>query len=182
MNKLNEKQHKIMEYIKKYRWFLPFGIYLILQLLAVGVGKLTNLTLRSIPKLFLFWMAVITSMLLILGISRKILKWGCEKGVKAFPVIKNIWYVILGIVASGVIYIGFAVSAFMYQPEHIVVRNGVRMVASVNSFLQETVYYYEYKNIFFRGSEMIGYEDYGNGSRDPLKDGNREPIQQFFDE
>lgn len=29
------------------------------------------------------------------------------------------------------------------------VQNGVRMVASVNSFLQEQVYYYEYKNLIF---------------------------------
>lgn len=182
MNKLNEKQEKVMVYIKKYWLFLPFGIYLILQFLALGVGKLTNSTLRSIPKLFLFWMAVITFMLLLLGISREVFKWGCRKGLKGFPMIKTIWYVILGIAACGVIYIGFVISAFMYKPEHIVVRNGVRMVASVNSFLQEEVSYYEYKNIFFRGSEIIGYEDYGNGGRDPLEDGNREPVRQYFNE
>ena len=86
------KKEKVMEYLKKYRLFLPFGIYLILQFLALGVGKLTNSTLRSIPKLFLFWMAVITSMLLLLGISREVFKWGCRKGLKGFPMIKAIWY------------------------------------------------------------------------------------------
>ena len=54
-------------------------------------------------------------------------------------------------------------------------QNGVRMVASVNSFLQEQVYYYEYKNLIFRGSEELGYENYGNGGRDPLEDENRDP-------
>lgn len=69
-----------------------------------------------------------------------------------------------------------------YTPEHIVVQNGVRMVASVNSFLQEQVYYYEYKNLIFRGSEELGYENYGNGGRDPLEDENRNPRYKHFKE
>lgn len=70
----------------------------------------------------------------------------------------------------------------LYTPEHIVVQNGVRMVASVNSFLQEQVYYYEYKNLIFRGSEELGYENYGNGGRDPLEDENRDPRYKHFKE
>ena len=69
-----------------------------------------------------------------------------------------------------------------HTPEHIVVQNGVRMVASVNSFLQEQVYYYEYKNLIFRGSEELGYENYGNGGRDPLEDENRDPRYKHFKE
>ncbi|MBT9617839.1 hypothetical protein [Mediterraneibacter faecis] len=56
------------------------------------------------------------------------------------------------------------------------------MVASVNSFLQEQVYYYEYKNLIFRGSEELGYENYGNGGRDPLEDENRDPRYKHFKE
>ena len=62
------------------------------------------------------------------------------------------------------------------------VQNGVRMVASVNSFLQEQVYYYEYKNLIFRGSEELGYENYGIGGRDPLEDENRDPRYKHFKE
>lgn len=176
------KKEKAIEFIKIYRLYLPFGIYLILQLVTAGIGKLTDSALRSIPRLLLFWIAVITSLLLFLAISREFLKWGCKKGLKGFSILKKIWYVILGIVATGIIFVGFMISVFMYKPEHIVVHNGVCMVASVNSFLQEKVSYYEYKNLIFRGSRQIGYEDYGNGGRDPLEDENREPIQQYFDE
>lgn len=54
------------------------------------------------------------------------------------------------------------------------------MVASVYSYLQEMVYYYEYKNIIFQGSEQIGWEDYGNEGGDPFEQG-REPKRWFFE-
>ena len=42
--------------------------------------------------------------------------------------------------------------------------------------------YYEYKNLIFRGSEELGYENYGNGGRDPLEDENRDPRYKHFKE
>ena len=45
------------------------------------------------------------------------------------------------------------------------------MVARVNSFLDEQVDYYQYKNAFFYGKEL-GYEYYGSGGGDPLADTN----------
>ena len=106
-----------------------------------------------------------------LGIEQEFLCLGQEK--------RNGFVVVIGIV---VILIGLFISIFTYTPEHIVVQNGVRMVASVNSFLQEQVYYYEYKNLIFRGSEELGYENYGNGGRDPLEDENRDPRYKHFKE
>lgn len=73
------------------------------------------------------------------------------------------------------------IGSFTYTPEHIVVRNGVRTVACVNSFLQEQVCYYEYKGLLFRGNEELGYEDYRNGGTDPLEDENREPLCEYFE-
>ncbi|MDY5026336.1 MAG: hypothetical protein SPF19_07400 [Oliverpabstia sp.] len=77
--------------------------------------------------------------------------------------------------------IGMLFSMFSYHPEYVVERNGIRMVASVNSYLQEMVYYYEYKNAVFRGSEQIGWEDYGNGGGDPFQQ-EQEPVRWFFEE
>lgn len=65
--------------------------------------------------------------------------------------------------------VGIFISAFMYEPEYVIERDGIRMAANVNSFLQEMVYYYEYKNFLFRGAEQIGWEDYGNGGGDPFE-------------
>ena len=54
------------------------------------------------------------------------------------------------------------------------------MVARVNSFTDETVYYYQYKNPFFYG-EMLGREYYGSGSGDPLaRTPKPKPVNWFF--
>lgn len=176
------KKEKVIEYLKKYRLFLPFGIYLILQFLTLGIEKITFSVLRSIPQILLSWFGILSVLLLLLGLGKMFCEWGCKRQLRTFSIVKKIWYVLVGIFGVGVILIALFFSVFQYRTEHIVVRNGVRMVASVNSFLQETVSYYEYKNVFFRGSEIIGYEDYGNGGRDPLEDGNREPVHQYFNE
>lgn len=117
-----------------------------------------------------------------LGIEQEFFAWGRKRGMRLLSVIKKIWYGFVVVIGIVVILIGLFISIFTYTPEHIVVQNGVRMVASVNSFLQEQVYYYEYKNLIFRGSEELGYENYGNGGRDPLEDENRDPRYKHFKE
>lgn len=64
---------------------------------------------------------------------------------------------------------GFLGFVFSYEPEHIVEKNGKKMVACVNSFLQVNVYYYDYINPFVRGRQLKISEDYGNGGYDPFK-------------
>lgn len=179
---MSKEQEKAREYLKKYRLFLLFGIYLILQLLVLGVEKITHSVLRSVPQMLLSWFGILSALLLLWGLGKMFCEWGYKKQIRAFSIIKRIWYVLVGILGVGVILIGLFFSVFKYRPEHVVEHNGVRMVASVNSFLQEQVSYYEYKNFLFRGSIEIGYEDYGNGGRDPLENENREPIYQHFGE
>lgn len=62
---------------------------------------------------------------------------------------------------SGLILVSTFIMLYSYHPEHIVTRNGIKIVASVHSFLDEQVYYYQYKNWFFYGKEL-DYEDYGS--------------------
>ncbi|MFR9241849.1 MAG: hypothetical protein ACLVKE_14180 [Clostridium baratii] len=66
------------------------------------------------------------------------------------------------------IFIGFILYAFFTDPEHIVEKDGKKMVASVDSFLQVRVEYYDYINPFIRGNKVSIYEDYGRGGYDPF--------------
>ncbi|MBS6043951.1 MAG: hypothetical protein KIA08_14865 [Clostridium baratii] len=78
----------------------------------------------------------------------------------------GIFFIVLGI---GIyIFIGFIFYAFT-EPEHIVEKDGKKMVASVESFLQVRVGYYDYINPFIRGNRIRIYEDYGNGGYDPFE-------------
>lgn len=74
------------------------------------------------------------------------------------------------------------VAAFAYKPEHVVVKHNQKMIAYVNSFLDVTVDYYPYKNVFVCGKESIGHEWYGSGSWDPFEQGETvEPLTSIFD-
>lgn len=76
---------------------------------------------------------------------------------------------ILAIIASG--WYTLIGGAFSCKPEHIVERDGRKMIACVNSFMDVDVDYHEYKNIFAMGSKILISEDYGSGGYDPLEKG-----------
>lgn len=179
---MSKKQESIFSYLKKYKMILPIGCCLLLQMMACCIEEMTDSVLRSVPRILLNWATFFSVILLIFWISHSFYGREDRKELKVFQILKIIWYVVLGIIGAGVIVIGAFFSAFKYRPEHVVESNGIQMVACVNSFLQEQVHYYEYKNVLFRGRKEIGYEDYGNGGRDPLNDSEREPIHQYWDE
>ncbi len=164
---------------KKYWGMIPFIIYLVLKLSLLVIGSLTASSLRSVPKIVLFWFAMLSVLILIFWIGSMFFKWNRIKKFRGSMILKNIFLIIFAFGGFGAMVIGLFINVFTYEPEHIVERNGIRMVASVNSFLQETVYYYEYKNFLFHGKGYIGYEDYGNGGGDPIEAG-REPNAWFF--
>lgn len=58
---------------------------------------------------------------------------------------------------------------FSYRPEHVVIKNDIRLVAYVEGFLHTNVSYYDYKNLFVRSTYLRLYEDYGSGGFDPIK-------------
>lgn len=166
---------------KEYWGIIPFAIVLILQLSVSVIESLTESSLRSVPKMILFWFAILSALVLIFWAGSKPLKWEKIRQFGGFAILKRIFLVIFMFLIIGTICLGMFISAFRYEPEHVVERDGIRMVASVNSFLQEMVYYYEYKNVLFHGAKQIGWEDYGNGGGDPLEDG-AEPNRWFFED
>lgn len=176
------KAGNVLQIYEKAVVIFAVGFFLFLQLIIWGIEELTDSTLRSLPHIFLMWFGILSSLLLIWELSKSFFAWGRKRGMRLLSVIKKIWYGFVVVIGIVVILIGLFISIFTYTPEHIVVQNGVRMVASVNSFLQEQVYYYEYKNLIFQGSEELGYENYGNGGRDPLEDENRDPRYKHFKE
>ena len=67
---------------------------------------------------------------------------------------------------------------FSMKPEHVMDRDGIKMVAVVNSFLQVTVGYHVYQNFLTMGKDIVIYEDYGNGGYDPFEKGrDAQPLR-----
>lgn len=154
--------------MKKYREILPLGSCLGIWMAVKLVETLTHTALRGIPRMLLFWGILLSALFLVWKGAGRVLKNG-------------VWKVFLGMVGACVICLGILCSIIRYEPEHVVEKNGVKTVACVRSFLQETVSYYEYKNVLFRGDVEIGYEDYGNGGRDPLEEEGRKPVRRYFE-
>ena len=166
---------------KKYWGIFPLVVFLVLQLSILVIGCLTESSLRSIPELVLFWFGILSVLVFTFWLGCMLFNWNRIRKLKGFMVLRGVFLAVFILLLIGTMYLGMIISAFKYRPEHIVERNWILMVASVNSFLQKMVYYYEYKNLLFHGTEQIGWEDYGNGSGDPLERGEA-PGRWFFED
>ena len=164
---------------KKYLGALPFVIFLVLRFVVSLIEGFTETELRSVPKMVLLWGGIFSGLLSMFWMGSIFFKWNPIKKWKGAIVLKGILLLVSICISLGVMGAGMFFSAFEYETEYVIERNGIHMVASVDSFLQEIVDYYEYKNAVFRGAEQIGWEDYGNGGGDPFKEG-REPDRWFF--
>ena len=144
----------------------PYGIFI-----TVYLQLNTNVMLRSVPAQLLYWGIVLAVLLLLiwgLWLLFKVAQRYKSKIFFAFFVILSVVLFVGSIVA---LYMAAFVSAFTYNPEHVVERYGIKMVASVNSFLDINVEYYEYKNFMFHGTKKLGHEWYGSGGYDPFENG-----------
>lgn len=117
---------------------------------------------------YLQWIKNITLIIgivgIIVGAIQMILKTE-NKTVKIIIITVLIIISIIGIILGQLIAFIY-ISVFV--PEHIVIKDGQKMVAYVYSFLDVRVEYYEYKNIFIRGNNVIYEEYYGSGGYDPF--------------
>lgn len=70
----------------------------------------------------------------------------------------------------GMLKIGLLGLVFSHSPEYVVERDGQKMLAVVNSFLDVNVDYHMYKNAFFMGKDLCISEYYGSGGYDPFEE------------
>lgn len=152
----------------KFVWgCVPVIFFLICVASVVIVQETTGDTLRIVPRNVLMCIGGGSLGIFLLWGNIKYTAFSKRLGKSVFHIaeiiIKIFSISIFLIFVFGILF----VMGYTHQPEHVVTRNGIKMVASVHSFLDECVYYYQYKNPFFYGKEL-GYEYYGNGGGDPL--------------
>ena len=85
--------------------------------------------------------------------------------------------IVIAMLPYGVLFFALA-----FGRQHVVHKDGHKLLAHVAGTLQDTwVYYYDYKNPFVHGKRLRLYEYYGSGSFDPFSSrdrGNRE-VKQY---
>ena len=104
--------------------------------------------------------------------------------------IRKIKYKILKVIITFIfillVILSLLILAFLFifghQPEHIINKDNNKYVAYVNAFLNVDVTYYDYINIFVRGSKPQISEGYGNGAYDPFVGEHKgtEPISTYY--
>lgn len=146
--------------------------YTILYLLAFVI---INIILNAFDMNYREWIYFLSLILIGVGFITGIIQLLCRIRKKNLKIIAIILFIIVLIPCLFYTYI-FVI--FAYQPEHIVMRDGKKMVAYVNGFMDTYVEYYDYKNFFIVGNKLKIKEYYGNGGFDPIenKHGQNYPI------
>ncbi len=165
---------------KKIKFMISMLIIVLSMLFIHSFGmmvlKRNNLAFRPWVITVMFVVGVIAGILFLIStilILMKVIDFPCKTRfknlAKKFLCALGVIMCIGGIVMSGLL--GFFTFAFSYEPEHIVERDGKKMIGCVDSFMQVYVNYHEYKNVFIMGNKSLIIEDYGNGGYDPLEEG-----------
>lgn len=146
---------------------IPATFVLLCIIIIVTVNLISGDTLRIVPLTVLIIVGVISFGLLLLWANIKYMKHFQKADTNSSRMLGTIIKFLSLIVFSVSCVICFFFLIFGYTPEHIVIKNDIKMIAKVRSFLEEQVDYHQYKNPFFYG-KWLGHENYGNGSGDPL--------------
>ena len=170
-----------MKKIIKAVWgYLPLILFIICTFCVTIIQKTFDITLRVIPCYILNIMGMVSFGIFLFWLSRQVDKLKEKRKndkVKSLigimqGFIKSIFFVVLIVSLLGL--------AIFYQPEYIISKYDMKMVACVRSFLDQNVYYYEYINPLFYGKEL-GYEYFGSGGSNPmLQIPKPEPIRWIF--
>ncbi|MDQ0150026.1 hypothetical protein ACFO6R_08415 [Eubacterium multiforme] len=157
--------------------FLIIIVYKILEYI-LKLNKLVLLNWVNFIFVSIFTILVFSILIQIIIFLYKIMRKSNDKTSTRILCKIGISLIVLSI---GIyIFIGFVLYAFT-DPEHIVEKDGKKMVAVVDSFLQVKVEYYDYINPFVRDNKLRIYEDYGNGGYDPFDSKEYDPYDSKID-
>ena len=174
------------------------GIKFSLCILGVGIGiSLLGWGLVSILKhyglMFRAWVGITAAVIMVLlGIAlscgiiytlRKLYSMPVKEPRANIvrKIMSAIGIVVVSLGAGALVIFMLLMWVFAYQPEHVVEKYEQKMVAYVNSFLDISVSYHEYKNFLVCGYKEIGWEWYGAGCSDPFEqDSTPEPINYMY--
>lgn len=156
---------------------------LMYTIIYICIFIIINLILNVFNMNYREWIYFLSLILISIGFVIGIIQLLWKIKNKIVKIIAIILFIIVLIPCALYTYI-FCI--FAYQPEHIVMRDGKKMVAYVNGFMDTYVEYYDYKNFFTVGNKIKIKEYYGDGGFDPIKNkyGYSYPVisTDYYDE
>lgn len=144
-----------------------FDKMILIVIIYIVLFVIIHEALRNFSLYFREWVYIFSVIFVVIGFSIGIYYKISKLQSKKKKIILDILYTIILIVLLGNPITIFLV-VFSYQPEHVIERDNKKYVAYVTAFLDTTVHYYEYKNLFVFGN-LVMDEYYGKGGFDPIK-------------
>ena len=161
--------------LKKFAGAIPFASVVLCSLVVAMIEGITGDTFRSTPRIILMCLGLCSFGIFLFWLNTR------KKIIELKPIFLT-WAIrfVSILLFFFVALIDIFIIGFFSNPEHIVTINNTKMVASVSSFLDVYVDYYQYKNILFYGKEL-GHEYYGSGGYDPFEESEKpDPVYSTF--
>ena len=153
------------------RWrLLLLVVFLVCYGLCALLFLVAKLQLRFCPRLCLLLLGAVT---MLVWARRCKTLMGSTRGPRWEAARFGRVLCTLGAVLAVLVSLGVGL---VRTPEHILVKDGMKMLVRVHSFLEIDVDYYEYKNAIFFGRKC-GNAWYGSGGNDPFHDG----VNDFYE-
>lgn len=169
-----------MTKLKSFWGCVPLAFFFLCIAFVAVVQTVTGDTLRTVPQNILICFGTGSFGILMLWGNMRFDLQRKGTGQRIFCMLSMLIKMLSVFAFALLSFFSIFIMGFSYKPEHIVTKNGIKMIARATSFSDEQVYYYQYRNIFFYGKQL-GYEYYGSGSRDPLAQTPlSEPVQWIF--
>lgn len=134
--------------VDRFWGLLPFLIFLFCIVFVRLVETTTENRLRILPRNLLICFGMISIGILLLWLNTR-------KTISVHRIFSFALKIVSIFLIAAVTLTGLFIMGFSHCPEHIVTKNGIKMVASVHSFLDEQVEYYAYKNWSFMVSSSV---------------------------
>lgn len=168
----------VKKFLSTNRWYkVNFMALIVLTVIYKLTEYLLNINGLAFRSAVVYSVGAVIYVLIIAVLfqsARLLYRFAANKGLEqAKRVISGIGSAVISLVFAAVLVIsviyGPLFLAFSYKPEHVVEKEGKKMVAYVNSFLDVFVDYYDYVNPFVRGSQVRIDEWLGSGGYDPFE-------------
>lgn len=156
---------------------------LIYTIIYISIFVIINFILNVFDMNYREWIYFVSLILIVIGLIVGTIQLLCK--IKKKILKRSLIGLFIVTLIPCMLYI-LVFCLFAYKPEHVVIKDGQKMIAYVNGFMDTYVEYYEYKSFFTVGNKIKIKEYYGSGGFDPIENNSRynHPIisTQYFDE
>ncbi len=151
-------------------------IYVCILITTDSILNIFNMNYRE-------WVLILSFILIAIGFIIAIIQLICKINNKIIKILTSIVFIIILIPCA---FYTFIFCSIGYEEEHVVIKDGKKMVAYVHGFMETYVRYYDYKSFLTKGKELRIEEYYGEGGFDPIenKHGYNYPVisAKYYDE